>query len=78
MTNQNGDRTFDRPIDDYPRVRDTGRWVLRSGVVPFLAGLWFVYRAWTGVDPGVSALMAFLLGASFAAVWSLTHGDSQS
>lgn len=73
MTDQDAAETYERPIDRYPRVRDTGRWILRNGVTQFGLGLLFVYRAGQGTDPGLSALAAFVLGSSWMAAWGLTR-----
>lgn len=56
------DRQHERPIDNYPRIRDGGWWLISSGVTQGAIGLWFVSRAWRGIDPGVSAAFAFLMG----------------
>lgn len=58
------DQGRERPIDNYPRIRDGAWWIISSGIVPASAGLWFVYQASQGQQPGLSALMAFVLGAS--------------
>lgn len=62
--------SFERPIDRYPRVRDAGRFIVYSGIAPFAGGCYFVYRAWAGTEPGLSALMAMLMGMAAMAVWS--------
>jgi len=68
--------SYERPIDRHPRIRETGRFIVYSGITPFVAGCYFVYRAWAGTEPGLSALMAFLMGMSAVAVWSSRHIDS--
>lgn len=63
------DQDRNRPIDNYPRIRDGGWWLISSGVIQVAIGFWFVYRAWQGMDPGRSALMAFLMGATAMALY---------
>ena len=64
-------RTFERPIDQYPRIRDSGRWVLSSGILQAPIAIYFAYRAWSGVEPLVSAAFAILSALSAAVLFSM-------
>jgi hypothetical protein len=66
----------DRPIDDYPRIRDAGAFIVKSGLVPAGCGLGFVAMAWMGDNAGYAALMAFLMGAA-AMTEFLLYTDGQ-
>lgn len=70
--------SYERPIDRHPRIRDAGIFIIYSGIVPFAGGCYFVYRAWTGTEPGMSALMAMLMGMAAMAVWSATRRDEDA
>jgi hypothetical protein len=68
------DRT--RPIDDYPRLKRAGTLILYSGAVPLAGGLFLVIQAFRGVNPGLAALGAFMLGFTGATtlITSLDEG----
>jgi len=66
MTQNTDTDGIDRPIDNYPRVVAAGRFILYSGIVQLVVGAYFIYEAWQGIQPGLSALFAFMMGMMFS------------
>jgi hypothetical protein len=60
----------DRPIDNYPRLRDAGAFVYKSGLIPAACGVCFVLWAAAGNAPALSATFAFINGVLFGLVFA--------